>query len=38
MINKMTVLVTGSTGHAGPALLKEPGHRDVTVRALVRNL
>lgn len=32
----MTILVTGSTGKVGSAVLKELGKRNVTVRALVR--
>jgi uncharacterized protein YbjT (DUF2867 family) len=36
MINKIIILVTGSTGHIGSALLKELGHRNVMIRALVR--
>jgi uncharacterized protein YbjT (DUF2867 family) len=35
--NNMTILVTGSTGHVGSAVLKELGKRQVKVRALVRN-
>lgn len=32
----MAILVTGSTGKVGSEVLKEPGKRNVTVRALVR--
>ena len=33
----MTILVTGSTGHVGSAVLGKLGKRQVKVRALVRN-
>jgi uncharacterized protein YbjT (DUF2867 family) len=34
--SKMTILVTGSTGRVGSAVVKELGKRNVSVRALVR--